>query len=168
MARKVNVTIVPGTTAVAIRRARQITRRELTGLISRVIVRLEGNVVERTPVGASHALRGGYRSVVVGKMTAKPIGKLINPVLYHDAVEEGRAPGKMPPVEALMPWVAAKLGIGTGPMRRRVAFLVARSIGAHGTEGQEMVERGWKETRRMIGTELTKLGVRIVRELDRE
>ncbi|MGH9878136.1 MAG: hypothetical protein ACRD5H_10895, partial [Nitrososphaerales archaeon] len=33
-----------------------------------------------------------------------------SPLLYARVMDEGRLPGKMPPVNALFPWVATKLG----------------------------------------------------------
>jgi len=45
----------------------------------------------------------------------------------------GRKPGKMPPVSALLPWVNAKLGI-TGKEALSVAFAVATKIKNEGTE----------------------------------
>jgi len=55
----------------------------------------------------------------------------------------GRKPGKMPPVSALLPWVNAKLGI-SGKEALRVAFAVATKIKNEGTsyfpEGTDLLE----------------------------
>lgn len=50
-------------------------------------------------------------------------------------VELGTKP-HMPPVDALVPWVKAVLGIAEPKQARSVAFLVARKIARHGTPAQ--------------------------------
>lgn len=47
-------------------------------------------------------------------------------------MEEGRGPGKWPPLKDIEKWVIAK-GIATGKAAKQMAFLVARKIGEEGT-----------------------------------
>jgi len=62
---------------------------------------------------------------------------------YTYFLVNGRKPGKMPPVSALLPWVNAKLGI-SGKEALSVAFAVATKIKNEGTsyypEGTDLLE----------------------------
>jgi len=62
---------------------------------------------------------------------------------YSYWLANGRKPGKMPPVSALIPWVNAKFGIG-GKEALSVAFAVATKIKNEGTsyypEGTDLLE----------------------------
>ena len=125
----------------------------------------KSEVVQRTPVGWSSALRGGYHTEMRGQGTIRPRAILANAILYHDVREEGRRPGRMPPVAALIPWVGSKLGVPPGDERRQVAFLVARKIGRRGYPGAFMVRDGWTAARLLIRPIFTKLGYDIVRDI---
>lgn len=157
--------LVPGDAEEKLGKVAKITPAELTGFIGLTIERGRTEIVKRSTTGWSGVLKGGYATEVRGRNTSRPVGIIANPIIYHDAVEDGRRPGKMPPVEALIPWVGSKLGVPPGPARRSVAFLIARKIGARGTEGQHMVEEGWAEAVRQAETDARKLGLRIVRPL---
>lgn len=57
---------------------------------------------------------------------------------YAWTVIYGRKPGKMPPINAILPWVMVRTGVQD--MRaRRVAFLIARKIGKHGTKPNDII-----------------------------
>lgn len=62
---------------------------------------------------------------------------------YTYFLVNGRKPGKMPPVSALLPWVNAKFGIG-GKEAISIAFAVATKIKNEGTnyypEGTDLIE----------------------------
>lgn len=62
---------------------------------------------------------------------------------YTYFLANGRAPGRRPPVNALLPWVNAKFGIG-GNEALSIAFAVATKIGNEGTrfypEGTDLLE----------------------------
>lgn len=157
--------LLPGTAGKKFVDASVQTTEGMNALVREIIERGRTNIVKRTPVGWSGALRGGYSTEIRRRGTKSPIGVIANPIIYHDFVEDGRGPGKRPPVTALIPWVASKLGVPPGPERRSVAFLVARKIGQAGTPAQKMVEEGWDETRDEIKPRLKKLGLRIVAKL---
>lgn len=146
----------------ALDRGAKVGRRELTRFITRYVVRGTSNIVEKTPVGSSGALRGGYAWQVRGKNTRRVRGIITNPALYHDVREEGRRAGRMPPPAALIAWVGTKLGVPP-EARRGVAFLVARKIGRVGYPGAHMVEKGVKKTRRQMQPEAKKLGLKVVK-----
>lgn len=57
---------------------------------------------------------------------------------YAWFVIHGRKPGKMPPVNALLPWVMKRTGI-QGMRARSVAFLIARRIGKRGTKPHDII-----------------------------
>ena len=162
MADSIRYAIVPGKFGANAVDAATATPKGMTALFRRVTEKGKTNIVKRTPVGWSGALRGGYQTEIRRANTKHPIGVIANPIIYHDHVEEGRGPGKRPPIEALIPWVGSKLGVPPGPERRSVAFLVARKIGAQGTDAQKMVEEGWNATRDDVKAELKALGLRIV------
>lgn len=63
---------------------------------------------------------------------------------YTEQLVQGRAPGKMPPIDPLQKWVETKLKVGPDKSRG-VAFAVARKIGREGTSwyqqgGSDLVE----------------------------
>lgn len=62
---------------------------------------------------------------------------------YSYFLANGRAPGRRPPVSALLPWVNAKFGIG-GQEALSIAFAVATKIGNEGTrfypDGTDLLE----------------------------
>lgn len=57
----------------------------------------------------------------------------INGADYTYYLAYGRKPGKMPPVEPLIKWVTAKLGV-SGREGKSIAWAVAKKIAAEGTE----------------------------------
>ncbi len=160
----IGVQIVPNKATDKLSRMAAQTRPALRNTINRIVIRAESEVVKRTPVGAFNALRGGYATDPA--TIARLQGAVVNPILYHDWVEEGRNPGRMPPVQALVPWVGVKLGVPV-EARHQVAFLVARAIGARGTQPAGMVKAGWAATKRHIRPELKKAGLQIRREFTR-
>ena len=145
--------------------AADFTPRELTRTVRRIVARADANITERTPVGWSGTLRGGYSHEVRRPNTSRPVGIVANPTPYHDIRDEGRRPGRQPPVAPLIPWVGSKLGAPVAE-RRQVAFLVARKIGRRGYAGAQMVRKGWGRTRREVRPELRKMGLRIIRVAD--
>lgn len=52
---------------------------------------------------------------------------------YTEILEDGRKPGKMPPVEAIKDWIEAKKIVFTGITLSSLAFVIARKIGQEGT-----------------------------------
>jgi len=57
--------------------------------------------------------------------------EIVFPALYADVIEYGRAPGSMPPVEALEKWVMRKLGIEK-KKAKSVCWAIAMAIKQRG------------------------------------
>lgn len=126
--------------------------REAPELIEPTILRaawsagllLEREVKELTPVGvgAGGGLKG---SIFTEKPEVGPQGVAIavgTAMAYAEPVELGTKP-HMPPVDALIPWVEAKLGIGA-EQAEAVAYAIARKIKREGTEGAFMFASAFK------------------------
>lgn len=65
---------------------------------------------------------------------------------YSGTYEEGRKPGKMPPMEGLIEWAKAKgLTFKSDSQARSWAYCVARKIAREGTERYRRASRGNKE-----------------------
>ncbi len=92
--------------------------------------------VLRASVG--HKVDPKTLTVVVGpalanKATASATG---DPRNYGLFVELGRRPGKRPPIRALKLWVKRRIGAEEGADLDRLTFLIARKIGADGTQAK--------------------------------
>lgn len=70
---------------------------------------------------------------------------------YAEVIERGRAPGSMPPIDMLVPWVRDKFGVPFAGARV-IAARVAHNIGIGGTEGIHMFERAVPEIERYAKT----------------
>ena len=119
-------------------------------------------VAGRTPVNYD-LLRGSIATEVRGA-AADIQGIVGTPLIYGWPVEAGRAPGKMPPVDAIEYWVIRK-GIASPPESQGVAFAIARAIGARGTVGRFMFEKGLEAATPVIEKEFEQVAERILDRL---
>ena len=67
------------------------------------------------------------------------------PQYFHFA-ENGRRPGKMPPVNKILQWIEFKHLVprsnnGRVPTTRQLAFAISKHIALHGTEGKHLFEK---------------------------
>lgn len=147
------------------RQAPEILLDELETAMERAMLDLEGEVVTRVPVDRA-TLRNAIGSRVERDRDAVRGFLEVSPSAAPHAavVEEGRRPGKFPPVRAIEAWVYRK-GLGASVSRsgrirrpgpniladptarpdrkiREIAFLVARKIAREGTEGKHMFRDG--------------------------
>ncbi len=60
--------------------------------------------------------------------------EIVYPAVWSDIIEFGRAPGTMPPVDALINWVRRKLNVKSEKEARRIAFAIAIAIKQRGLE----------------------------------
>lgn len=62
-----------------------------------------------------------------------------SPLIYARIMDEGRLPGKMPPVDALFPWVSDKIGATSSKEARSIAWAVAKKIEREGIEPRHYI-----------------------------
>lgn len=65
---------------------------------------------------------------------------------YFPFAENGRRPGKMPPVNKILKWIEFKHLVprsnnGRVPTTRQLAFAISKHIALHGTEGKHLFEK---------------------------
>ena len=65
---------------------------------------------------------------------------------YWWYIENGRGPGKMPPISAIEKWIEVKPIIpdsinGKVPTTKQLAYMIARSIGEKGTSGTHALDK---------------------------
>lgn len=71
---------------------------------------------------------------------------------YWKYVEEGRGPGKFPPLDKIEEWIRIKPvapypdSQGRVPTVKQLAFLIGRKIAEEGTEGQHLLEEAINNT----------------------
>ena len=71
---------------------------------------------------------------------------------YWKYVEEGRSPGKFPPLDKIEEWIRIKPvapypdSQGKVPTVKQLAFLIGRKIAEEGTEGQHLLEDALNNT----------------------
>ncbi len=76
---------------------------------------------------------------------------------YWKWVEEGRAPGKMPPIDAIVKWVQVKKAFRSVKgikAQKSVAFRIARKIGERGTKGRFPLDKTKEELYPLMMKEL--------------
>ena len=66
--------------------------------------------------------------------------------LYFHFAENGRRPGKMPPVNKILQWIEFKHLVprsnnGRVPTTKQLAFAISKHISLHGTEGKHLFEK---------------------------
>lgn len=118
---------------------------------------------DRMPTGASEITRKSITSDVA----STPAGVLgITGSSQASAlfVEVGTKP-HMPPVDAMVPWVKAVLGITEPKEVKRVAFLVARKIAIHGTPAQRPMGKAVEATQGQIAAMFERAAGRIANRL---
>ncbi len=120
----------------AYERAPAIVREELEAAVTEADLLIYRELSDRVPVGAGGAagLKGSlfHEEQVQGDSAT---GLVATPLAYAVPVELGTKP-HFPPIEPLIDWVKAKLGVSTEKEARGVAFLVARKIAVRGTKAQ--------------------------------
>jgi hypothetical protein len=91
-----------------------------------------------SPVGVSKQigspdLKSGWDLEIEGFRSGEYVAQIVNRAPASLNRLEGRKAGKRPPIDALLPFVQLKMGIGSFGKARQIAFLIARSIGKNGT-----------------------------------
>lgn len=107
---------------------------------------------------------GTLQASVATEIEGTPVdltGFVKTPLIYGRPVEDGRAAGRMPPVDAIELWVIRKLGIAS-PESRGVAFVIARAIGRGTTRfqragGAKMFAKGFETALPLVEGEWDRL-----------
>lgn len=112
--------------------------RYMRRFLQRAVVKVEGEVKERTPVNVGR-LRSSVTHEVRG-LGAKMQGIVGSPVSYAPYVETGTKP-HWPPFAPIMYWVQRKLRL-SGDALYAATRGVQRAIARSGTQGKQMFEKG--------------------------
>lgn len=89
---------------------------------------------------------------------------------YFPYAENGRRPGKMPPVNKILQWIEFKHLVprsnnGRVPTTRQLAFAISKHIALHGTQGKHLLQQTIDET---YNTLVDRLVEAISEQLDKE
>lgn len=137
----------------ALERYDQIANAELAEAMERSVVVVGGAIRPLMPVGVSGQARQSVGSEVIrdnaGSVVGRVFSDLADPYPYPAVIEFGRAPGAMPPPQALERWVHLKLGVPEAEAPG-VAFTIARAIGRRGIKGRFPFKRGWEQVQARV------------------
>ena len=108
------------------------------------------NNLEANQSNASYNLYNSFEKVIeVGEDYFKVSISLAD---YWQYVENGRGPGKFPPVDKIKEWIEVKpvnptpLSNGKTPSVEQLSFLISRKIANEGTEGKPFFEPAKEQT----------------------
>lgn len=144
----------------------QVAAKHMRKAMSQSVITVEGRAKVHAPVGVSGRLRNSMSSEVrgTGIDVVGWIGSTLKAEVYPSVMEYGRAPGRMPPPEALQRWVHLKLRVSEADALG-VAFVIARKIAARGIAGRHFLRRGYEESRSKIEAFFDQALRRIAEEL---
>lgn len=138
-----------------------------------IVVRLEGEVKQRTPVGVGGA--AGLRGSIFGETKRRPAtkevyGSISSPLEYAEVLEFGRKPNnKMPPKDPIMLWLRRKLKMDWDEAED-VQFGVRINIARHGfltwPKGARMFEKAFNDNKSWIMKMLDGIPKRIARKVN--
>lgn len=127
----------------ALKRAPSLVRRELDRSIARGAFEIS-NAARLLSPEADGLLRKSISRVRFGQADYGVVAK----AAYAAAVEGGRKPGPMPPVQSIDDWMKRKRVGSSDPVeRRRSAFAIARAIGRRGTKAQPFMQPALEQNR---------------------
>lgn len=138
-----------------------VVMHELETAMLSSLLYLEGQTAERTPVNLG-TLRRSYTSEV-SQFSDAVFGKMSSPLPYALPVEMGTKP-HYPPLEPLINWVEAKLGL-YGDEAERAARGIQRKIGRFGTPGYGMAHFALLDGQATIAAEFAEAAGRITARL---
>lgn len=128
------------------------SQRELMLAMQKAVYTIESNVKPLVPVdrGRLRASIGSEVTVISSLSIEGRVGPSMTGEVYPVVMEFGREPGsRMPPVEALEPWVRRVIQPDKKDVRR-IAFLIARSIGKKGIKAREYLKQGWERSKKDV------------------
>lgn len=151
----------------------------LEAAVTEALLYLEREIKSRTPIGVTEVARGSIAADLPVERVGlgNVVGRLGSPVAHVRVVNDGRRPGQpMPPAKALELWVRRKIRHtdaegNSRPLSvaesKRLAFVIARSIGQKGTEPVRMFEEAVEEGQATLGRIFARAGVQITVDMGR-
>ena len=85
-------------------------------------------------------------------------------ISYAEYVENGRPPGKMPPVKMIAEWAKKKLGIDD-KVKMSVGYVIARKIAASGTKAKHFFSEAIETVSKSLKEDLDNLITRAERKV---
>lgn len=144
-----------------------IVNRNLRRAMQESLITIGSEVVPLIPVGVSARLKGSMGSEIKELGAGDLIGRYgssLKDEIYPQVMEFGRAPGTMPPPEALLRWVHLKINPGA-EQEYSVAFRIARAIKKRGIKGKFFMKTGLERSKSRIAQFFEKAMDRIAEEL---
>jgi hypothetical protein len=131
---------------------------------------LDEQVSGRTPVGVTGQLRQSIAADVRGR-SPNLTGILTTPLPYGLPVEQGRDPGKMPPISAIELWVIRKQ-IAPPGISRGVAWAIAIAISRGQSQhqqrgGSKMFEKGFQAGKPIVEKLWANFATRVANRIER-
>ena len=140
--------------------AKDETEQELQEIMSI----LQDAIKSYTPIGAGPThLKDNINVSITGNKRFIS-AKVSTSLRYGVPVELGSRPRSVP-VNKLVDWVEAKLGI-SGNEATSVAWAIRTKIKRSGTKGAHMFEKGWREQEAKILDMLKTIPINIIKELE--
>jgi hypothetical protein len=124
-------------------------------------------LVQRGIAGAGRVQTGQLRGSIFTEARGVPFQRsqvIASSVFYAPIVEQGRRPGRRPPLAPIRLWVRRKLGVGPRE-ERQVAFLVARKIGRVGFAGVHMFRNATTALAPIVAKRVAAMRDTLVRDL---
>lgn len=151
-----------------LQRAPEIFKPGVEGTLRKVLLLLEREIKDDTPVGVGggSGLRGSITHELRGTLQKDLQGKVYSPLAHAVPVEYGTKP-HLPPWPALMDWVEHKLGITDPDEIVGISIAIALKIKAHGTEGAHMFERNFNKNAPQISQKLNAAIDRVFARLEK-
>lgn len=144
-----------------------IVQKHFKQAMQQSLLTIGSKVVPMVPVGVSARLKNSMGSEITELGNGNLVGKYgssLKDEIYPQVMEYGRAPGTMPPPDALLRWVHLKIRPGL-EMEQSVAFRIARKIKQRGIKGNFFMRDGLEKSKKQIKLYFDLALNRIAREL---
>ena len=128
----------------------QVIADEMENTMWASVKAVEQAIGTRTPVGATGNLRRIKGNVGGQSLEGTLEGTVLFEEPYAPYVEDGRAPGRMPPPDALAYWALRKPATLPGETPEQAGWRLAMSIAKKGTKAAHMVKDGWAASRNTV------------------
>ncbi len=152
--------------AAILREAPDLVSEEIAAGIYEAELLLQREVMERTPSSGAGTLRNSIIAAQPSIEGETILGSVTTPLPYAQPVEFGAKP-HMPPVQPIIDWVEAKLGL-KGAEAKKAGWAIAMSIKAKGTEGAFMFTNALEANREQMGAILTEAAKRALARIAAE